>query len=110
MMSEELVESKAELELELEWDLEWEREREWEWEQEWEREQGWKREVSSIVGVTDRLGTEIESEESESTGDGNTVVWGSNPWGDVSSVGSVAPSWDLVRDLVVGVMDRYRDR
>ena len=131
MISEELVEMESEEEEEreeeqdlergrerdLEWererDLEREREREWDLEREWERdlEREWKWEGSSIVGVTGRLGIRIESKESESTGEGNAVGWGSevSPWSGVTSVVSVALGWDLVRGLVVGVTDRSRD-
>ena len=99
-ISEELVEmeSEEEEEREEEQDLEqgWEHDLEQEWEQglEWE----WKWEGSSIMGVTSRLSIRIESEESESTGEGNAVSWGSevSPWGGVMLVASVTLGWDLV--------------
>ena len=120
-MSEELVESEAELE--VGWDLgreweqegeqgsEWEGEQGGEWDLEWDLEWEWeqKRGGSSAVGITGRLGIGIESKELESTGNGNTVVWGSNPRGDMSLAASITLGWDLVWDLVVSVVDRDWD-
>ena len=63
------------------------------------------------MGVTSRLGIRIESEESESTSEGNAISWGSKvfPWGGVMLVASIALGWDLIQDPVVGMTDRSQD-